>query len=121
MDGVTLRELFDVQANNQKQMLKLGMYAGQVGGPIDAELPMDSVSLSSYHVQQLVSEIGEVLAADKRWKSHRQDGYNAEDKLEEIADCFIVIMNIAMYSGFNGDDITKAIFEKLQVVAQRIK
>ncbi|MDE7433281.1 MAG: hypothetical protein K2N34_15405 [Lachnospiraceae bacterium] len=121
MESVTLKGLFDIQAGNQREMLKTGMYAGQVGGPIDTELPMDSVSLCSYHVQQLVSEIGEVLTADKRWKSHRQDNYNSQDKLEEIADCFIVMMNIAMFSGFNGEDVEKAITDKLDIVAKRLK
>lgn len=120
MDGKTLKELFDIQAGNQREMLKSGMYVGQVGGPIDVELPMDSVSLSSYHIQQLVSEVGEVLTADKRWKSHRQDNYSPTEKLEEIADCFIVMMNIAMFSGFDGEDVTKAIVDKLDVVAKRI-
>lgn len=117
----TLKELFDIQAGNQREMLKAGMYAGQVGSPIDVELPMDSVSLFSYHVQQLVSEIGEVLTADKRWKSHRHDNFDSQEKLEEIADCFIVMMNIAMFSGFDGDDVTKAITDKLEVVAKRIE
>lgn len=121
MDGTTLKQLFDIQAGNQREMLKAGVYSGQVGGPIDVELPMDSVSLSSYHIQQLVSEVGEVLTADKRWKSHRQDNYDSQNKLEEIADCFIVMMNIAMFSGFDGDDVTAAITEKLDVVAKRIK
>lgn len=120
MENITLKELFDIQAGNQREMLKTGVYAGQVGGPIDVELPMDSVSLSSYHIQQLVSEIGEVLTADKRWKSHRQDGYDSQSKLEEIADCFIVMMNIAMFSGFDGNDVTNAIYEKLGIVSSRI-
>lgn len=29
-------------------------------------VPCDDVSLSSYHIQQLMSEIGEVLGCDKR-------------------------------------------------------
>lgn len=120
MENKTLKELFDIQAGNQREMLKAGMYIGQVGGPIDIELPTDSVSLASYHVQQLISEIGEVLTADKRWKSHRQDNYNSYDKLEEIADCFIVMMNIAMFSGFDGDDVNQAIIDKLGIVSERI-
>lgn len=120
MENKTLIELFDIQASNQREMLKSGMYACQVGGHIDVELPMDSVSLCSYHVQQLVSEIGEILDADKRWKSHRNVEYESDKKLEEIADCFIVMMNIAMFSGFDGKDITKAISDKLEVVAKRI-
>lgn len=119
MENKTLKELFDIQAGNQREMLKKGVY-GCVGGPIDLELPVDSSALCSYHVQQLMSEVGEVLTADKRWKSHRQDNYNPQEKLEEIADCFIVMMNIAMFSGFDGEDVTKAIEDKLDVVAGRI-
>lgn len=121
MEDKTLKELFDIQAGNQREMLKEGVYSGQVGGPIYVELPIDSTSLASYHIQQLISEIGEVLTADKRWKSHRQDNYDSQSKLEEIADCFIVMMNVAMFSGFDGEDVTDAIIEKLDVVAKRIK
>lgn len=120
MANKTLEELFGIQAGNQREMLRKGVYAGQVGGPIDVELPMDSVSLCSYHVQQLISEVGEVLTADKRWKSHRQDNYDSQEKLEEIADCFIVMMNIAMFSGFDGKDVTNAIMDKLDIVEKRI-
>lgn len=116
----TLEELFDIQIQNQKEMLKLGVYTGQVGGPISVELPMDSVSLCSYHIQQLISEVGEILTADKRWKSHRQDSCDYLAKLEEIADNFIVLMNIAIFSGFDGKEVTEAIVEKLKVVAERI-
>ncbi|MDE7423054.1 MAG: hypothetical protein K2N51_05095 [Lachnospiraceae bacterium] len=120
-DSVSLIDLFDIQAGNQREMLKSGMYVGQVGGPLNVELPMDSVSLSSYHIQQLISEIGEMLDADKRWKSHRNVAYDASCKLEEIADCFIVMMNIAMFSGFDGKDVTKAIIDKLDIVSKRIE
>lgn len=121
MEGKTLKELFDIQAGNQREMLKNGIYAGQVGGSMDVELPMDSTSLASYHVQQLISEVGEVLTADKRWKTHRQDNYDSQAKLEEIADCFIVMMNIAMFSGFDGDDVVEAIEAKLFEVGKRIE
>lgn len=117
----TLQELFEKQAGNQREMLRNGMYDGQVGGPLDTELPIDSVALSSYHIQQLVSEIGEVLDADKRWKNIRNKKYEPKDKLEEIADCFIVLMNVAMFSGFDGEDVSAAIEEKLGIVADRIK
>lgn len=120
MENKTLKELFDIQAGNQREMLKKGIYSGQVGGSMDVELPVDSTSLCSYHVQQLISEIGEVLTADKRWKSHRQDNYDSQAKLEEIADCFIVMMNIAIFSGFDGDKVATAISNKLDTVADRI-
>lgn len=85
------------------------------------KVPEDDVKLASYHVQQLMSEIGEVLDADKRWKNFRNDKYDKNAKLEEIADCFIVLMNIAMFSGFNGTQMQNAIEEKLEVFSERIE
>ena len=86
----------------------------------DASLPYDSVQLCSYHVQQLVSEIGEVLDADKRWKNFRNEKYDPDAKLDEIADCMIVLMNIAIFSGFNATDMMSAVNAKLDVVSRRI-
>lgn len=74
----------------------------------------------SYHIQQLMSEIGEVLDADKRWKNFRNQKYDKDAKLEEIADCFIVLMNIAMFSEFSGFELAKAIDKKLNKVSERI-
>ena len=42
------------------------------------------------------------------------------EKLEEIADCFIVLMNIAMFSGFDGSQLFEAIDKKLNEVSERI-
>ena len=118
--STTIQELFEKQAENQREMLRKGVYSGQVGGSMDVELPIDSVSLSSYHIQQLMSEIGEVLDADKRWKSHRNNKYVPQEKLEEIADCFIVMMNIVMFSGFDGNQLVDAIDKKLTKISERI-
>ena len=86
----------------------------------DASLPHDSVQLCSYHIQQLMSEIGEVLDADKRWKNFRNEKYDPDAKLDEIADCMIVLMNIAIFSGFNATDVMSAVNTKLDVVSRRI-
>ena len=86
----------------------------------DASLPYDSVQLCSYHIQQLMSEIGEVLDADKRWKNFRNEKYDPDAKLDEIADCMIVLMNIAIFSGFNSTDVMSAVNTKLDVVSRRI-
>lgn len=115
--------LFDSQAENQRMMFERGMY-GFVDNPeVDGkytELPIDEPKLASYHIQQLVSEIGEVLDADKRWKNFRNDFYNRDAKLEELADCFIVLMNISMFSGFSADEVYKAISSKIEEVGIRI-
>ena len=117
--GVTLQQLFRSQLATQNKLIQKGVYDRYKDEKTEA-VPVDDVGLSSYHVQQLVSEIGEVLDADKRWKSHRNDKYDRSAKLEELADCFIVLMNVAMFSGFDGDDLVNAISEKLNIVSERL-
>ena len=67
-----------------------------------------------------MSEIGEVLDSDKRWKNMRNKKYNRDDKLNELADCFIVLMNLVMFSGFSCNDILSEIEKKLTVFNDRI-
>ena len=123
MENNSFDALFDSQAENQRMMFERGMY-GFVDNPeVDGkytELPIDEPKLASYHIQQLVSEIGEVLDADKRWKNFRNDFYNRDAKLEELADCFIVLMNISMFSGFSANEIYNAISSKIEEVGIRI-
>ena len=118
----TFFRMFEKQAENQRNMFEKGMYDGFAGNPIDkyTELPIDDPKLSSYHIQQLVSEIGEVLEADKRWKNFRNSAYDRDAKRDEIADCFIVLMNIAMFSGFDATDMYYAISKKIEEVSKRI-
>lgn len=116
-EKLDFRKLFDIQGENQREMLKHGMYNGE---SLDTELPIDSVNLTSYHVQQLMSEIGELLDADKRWKNFRNEKYEKEAKLVELADCFIELMNISMFSGFDAKDIYDAIYKKLDTIKLRI-
>lgn len=104
-------------------MIKAGMYDDYVDfvTKSEKELPFDHPRLASYHVQQLVSEIGEVLEADKRWKNIRNGKYDKEGKLDEIADCMIVLLNIAMYSGYTSEQLSDAIANKMEIVSERIK
>lgn len=118
--NVTLQDLFNKQMENQSKMLQDGMY-DIFKSESTTTIPVDDVRLMSYHIQQLMSEIGEVLDADKRWKNFRNQKYDKNAKLEEIADCFIVLMNITMFSGFNGVQLTNAINKKLAEVSERIK
>ena len=114
--------MFEKQAENQRVMFGKGMYDGFADNPINkyTELPIDDPKLCSYHIQQLVSEIGEVLEADKRWKNFRNSAYDKDAKRDEIADCFIVLMNIAMFSGFEATDMYYAISKKIEEVSKRI-
>lgn len=118
----SLVDLFNEQSDNQNNMLKKGMYDKCINNSVsDYSVPIDVPSLSSYHIQQLVSEIGEVLDADKRWKNFRNEKYDKEAKAEELADCFIVLMNVCMFSGLSGEDMEKAISNKIDKVSERIK
>ena len=115
----TMTDLFNIQQTNQNMMLVSGMYADFKLQNTNS-VPADDTKLMSYHIQQLISEIGEVLEADKRWKNFRNNKYDRESKLEEVADCFIVLMNVAMFSGFNGDELSDAIVKKLNEVRERL-
>lgn len=116
----TFTDMFNKQAENQREMINAGTYDGVADVEYGCELPIDNTRMASYHVQQLVSEIGEVLSSDKRWKNMRNNHNCPENKLEEIADCIIVGMNIAMYSGFTGEQLEEAIFKKIDTVADRV-
>lgn len=116
----TFVDMFNKQAENQREMINAGTYNGVADVEYGCELPIDDTRMASYHVQQLVSEIGEVLSSDKRWKNMRNNYNCPENKLEEIADCIIVGMNIAMYSGFTGEQLEEAIFKKIDTVADRV-
>ena len=67
---LTLQDLFKHQMANQSKMLQDGMY-DMFKSEGTTSIPVDDVKLMSYHIQQLMSEIGEVLDADKRWKNFR--------------------------------------------------
>ena len=75
--------------------------------------PGDNLEQFGYHVKAMVEELGEVMKADKRWKSHRNTRYEPDEKLDELADVFITAMNLAIHSGFTADDIEKAITLKI--------
>lgn len=116
----SLNDLFICQMRNQDKFLRSGIY-DRFKDETTITVPVDDIGLASYHVQQLMSEIGEVLEADKRWKSHRNDKNDKDGKLEELADCFIVLMNMVMFSGFDGNDLEEAIEKKLKKVSDRFE
>ena len=116
---VSFQNLFNRQKANQIRMLQVGMY-DSFKSKSTKTAPVDDIKLMSYHVHQLMSEIGEVLDADKRWKNFRNQKYDENAKLEEIADCFIVMMNIVMFSGFDGNQLVDAIDKKLTKISERI-
>lgn len=120
-----LEYVFEIQAENQREMLKKGLYHGLCSDDVektsfDVELPIDDPKLFSYHVQQLMSEIGELLDADKRWKNFRNGKYDKDSKLEEIADCFIVLVNICLFSGVSYIELINKVIDKIKEVRRRV-
>ncbi len=113
-------ELFKKQIENQKRMFAKGMYEGFKEETTDgSELPINDIKLMSYHTLQLMSEIGELLDSDKRWKNFRNAKFDNKEKKKELADCFIVLINMAMFSGYTPEEIFNAIDEKINEVANR--
>lgn len=111
--------LFNMQVKNQSLIMSAGLYEGFLNEQKD--LPTDDTKLTSYHVLQLMSEIGELLDSDKRWKNFRNVKFEKDEKLLELADCFIVLMNVTMFSGFSAADIVQAIADKIVIVKKRIE
>lgn len=120
------KKVYEKQGENQRDMLKFGMYdkshcsESTYKTMYNVELPIDDVRLASYHIQQLMSEVGELLDADKRWKNFRNEKYDKDAKLDELVDCYIELFNISMFSGFSAEDVYNAILKKLGVIKSRI-
>lgn len=109
--------LFEKQVMFQK---KVQYIDGKVNGAKVDDIPCDSPSKFIYHMSAMQEELGEVLKADKRWKTHRNSTFVKDEKLDEIADVFITAMNIAMWSGFDHKQIYDAILNKIAVNHARI-
>lgn len=106
--------LYYSQVGFQQELVNKGKYAGFTDRAL-LKLPDDDPKLFSYHMQQMMSELGEVLAADKRWKNYRNETTPEmlEHKKEELADCFIVLMNLYIFSGFTSEEILGAVASKI--------
>ena len=96
-----LQELFNKQIEFQKKVTEL------------QELPADSPQWYSYHMLAMLEELGEVLKADKRWKTHRNHRFVPDEKLEEVADIFITIMNICIFSNIEHSELVQAVDRKI--------
>ena len=84
-------------------------------------LPQDSIADFSYHIQAIVEELGEVMKSDKRWKNYRNQQYDPQNKLEEICDVYITLLNVAIFSGFTSEELVKNIFDKIEKNNERFK
>lgn len=88
---------------------------------VEGVAPHDCPVKFEYHIAAMVEELGEVLKADKRWKTHRNAAFVPEEKLDEISDVFITAMNIAIWSGFGVDEVIRAINNKISENFSRLE
>lgn len=79
----------------------------------EQELPIESPKWYEYHIKGMIEGLGKLMKSDKRWKTHRNEAYDRDNKLEEIADIFIEVMNLAMFSGIGAEELSVAVIEKI--------
>lgn len=85
------------------------------------KVPIDAPSQMSEHLLGLLTEAGEVLHADERWKTNgRCHYYDREEKVEELADCFIYLINACIYSDVTSFEIMNAIRDKITKNIERL-
>ena len=111
-----MKNLYKKQIEFQNDLLRNEKYDTK-----NVTLPEDNIYLFKYHMLQLLSELGEVLESDKRWKNYRNKKFNLKEKQNEIADCFIVLMNVAMSSGMTYEELYKSIEKKMDENLKRIE
>lgn len=109
-DTVTFDFLYNLQLGFQKEVCNKAKYKQEIS--VD-KLPLDNVELFQFHCLALLEEIGELVKSDKRWKNFRNKNYDKANKTEEIADCFIVLMNICIYSGITSDEMVSTLVDKM--------
>lgn len=83
--------------------------------------PVDNVQWFQYHMTAMNEELGEVLKADKRWKTHRNAFHDPVNKLEELADVFVTAINLALYSGIDADTMVEAIRAKISENTRKLE
>ena len=109
-EPTSFEELFSKQIEFQIALLS----------PDVIEPPFDSLYWFKYHCLAMMEEMGEVMKADKRWKTHRNDRYEPEEKLDELADVFITFMNLCTFSGFTSEEVSIAIQDKIAKNFERL-
>jgi len=81
----------------------------------------DNPELFKYHMCAIVEELGELLKADKRWKTHRNSTYDLAEKMEELADVFITVLNLAIFSGIDAEELFASVITKIQMNVEKLE
>lgn len=111
---VSFKKIFKKQIKFQKKVLYKRSHQ-------NVDIPCDNLDWFKYHILAMVEELGEVMKSDKRWKTHRNERYDKQEKIDELADVFITLINILIFSGFNANDILEAVDKKIKENSKRLK
>lgn len=106
-----LTKMFELQKQFQKNLTGI-------------DVPKKDYTQLNYTVTALVGEIGEVLQADKNWKCWKRTKdleVDNEALLDEVVDVFHFVINMALYLGFDSEDIKRKFFEKNKINFERQK
>lgn len=83
-------------------------------------VPTDDPEMLAHNAIGLVTEIGEVMQADKRWKKNKRNThYDRDEKLSEFADVTIFLINMCLYSNITAKDLHEAVLKKINTNKQR--
>ena len=77
------------------------------------DYPCDDVQRYSANALLMVEELGELLKEDKRWRTFRGEDYNEKNKEAELADIFIVFMNLCLFSQVDSETLINAVENKM--------
>ena len=99
----TLGKLFELQKKLQARYYN----------DID-ELPKEMPEKIPMQITSLVAELGEILEENQKWKSWRKKvpSVNYENLLVEVVDAFHFLINIALFLGFDSNDVYNKFIEK---------
>ena len=77
------------------------------------DIPKDDPEMLIHNLFSMVTEIAEVATEDKRWKKNgRNLFYDRTNKKKEIADVFIFLLNVLIYSNITLEEFTDSVLEK---------
>lgn len=77
------------------------------------DIPKDDPEMLIHNLFGMVTEISEVATEDKRWKKNgRNLFYDKINKKKEIADVFIFLLNVLIYSDISIEEFTDSVLEK---------
>ena len=77
-------------------------------------LPKEMPEKIPMQITSLIAELGEILEEDQNWKSWRKNPppVNYDNLLTEVVDVFHFLINIALFLGFDSDDVYNRFIKK---------